>query len=169
MRRMIIGMMLGALAALPVHAAQVEILEVFQDWSAVQHTDGKTATCFATSRPTEIAPKAEGVVEAFAYLSYYPVEKVEAEISFKLSYPPKKGVALSVAIGADVFKFVARDDRAFMDNPKAQAKLIAALQKGDTLLLKGTPAKGTATAVETYSLKGLSEAMARAKAACAAG
>jgi hypothetical protein len=150
------------------HAETVEVMDVFDDWSAMQHTDGATALCFATSKPIDITPKTAGSAEAFAYIAYYPAENGTFEISFKLSYIAKKGVALAVAIGSDVFKFVARDDRAFMDNPQALSKLIAAMKKGEKLAIKGTPAKGAET-LELYSLNGLSGAMDRAKAGCAAG
>jgi hypothetical protein len=155
------------MAAAPAGAAPVEVLEVFKDWSAVQHTDGKTATCFATSRPVDIQPKPDGPVESYVYLSYYPGDKVSPEISFKLRTKPEKGTVLSVLVGTEPWKFVGAEDRAYLENPKSHALLLKAIKKGNTLVIKGTPAKGGAATAETYSLDGVSGAMDRAKAACA--
>ncbi len=146
-------------------AGKPEQLGSYGDWGAYAAT-GKDKTCYALGSPKERQPKAKVKdTQAFIFISTRPGEGVRNEVAINLGYPTKDGGAATAAIDEDKFELVTKGVNAWVKNPAKEKEFVDALKGGSKLLVKASSAKGTAT-VDSYSLKGLSDALARVAQEC---
>lgn len=154
----------AALVATPAWAQDVTLLEKFKDWSAYA-ASGNPKVCFAVAKPTDSNPKKIKRGPIFFYISQWPADKVENEISVKMGYPFGAGAKATVTIGTAKFEMFTKDEGAFVEKPEMETKLIEAMKSGNTMKIEGKSSRGTATS-DVYSLNGLSEAFDRAAKEC---
>ena len=83
----------------------------------------------------------------------------------KVGYKIDEKKEMTVTIGTDTFKLFAKGERGFVSDPTEELKLIEAMKKGTTAIVKATSARGTAT-TDTYSLAGLSPALQKLAETC---
>jgi len=147
--------------------AQETALETgkFGDWVVNQDASKAPTICFAASQPQLKEPAGANRAKTVLYVSAWPKDGVKTEVSIKLGYPIKPGSPVAVTVGANAFQLFAKDDRAYIADPTDELKLVEAMKSGTTLVVKATSAKGTQT-TDTYSLKGLDQALAAVAAAC---
>lgn len=159
--------LLAALVALPLSASAqtAELIEKHRDWSSYRHKAEKDTTCFAVTQPKDSEPKGAKRGDIFLYISYWPSDKVTEQVMLRLGYPIKDNTAVSAAIGSETFSFDPKDDKAFIQDSDTEKKFVAALKKGEKLVVKGTSKKGTET-TDVYSLFGVSAALKQAEEAC---
>jgi hypothetical protein len=154
----------ATLSVTPAFAQEVALLEKFNDWSAYAAT-GDPKVCFAVAKPKEISPKAVKRGPIFFYISRWPGDNVVDEISVKMGYPFSEGAKATATIGGAKFELFTKDEGAFVEKPEMETKIIEAMKSGSTMKIDGKSARGTNTS-DTYSLKGLSDALARAAKEC---
>ncbi len=156
----------GALLLVPLTVAAQTAFEVgrFGDW-ILSVAQGESKICYAATQPKAKEPANANRAKVLLYISAWPKDGVKSEVSFKLGYPIKAGSEVTVLIGKDSFSLFAKEDRAFVDDPTEELKLIEAMKKGSKLLVKATSEKGTAT-TDTYSLSGLSQALQALATSC---
>jgi Invasion associated locus B (IalB) protein len=156
--------LIAAIGISPAFAQTATLLEKFKDWSA--YTNGTPKVCFAVAQPkTSNPPKAKrGPI--FFYISRWPADHVDGEISVKMGYPFKEGAKVTLTAGAEKFELFTKEEGAFVDKPDQEAKLVEALKKGGKMKIEGTSMKGTKTSDE-YSLDGAAEALERMAKECA--
>lgn len=148
----------------PAAAQDVTLLQKFDDWSAYA-SSGNPKVCFAVAKPKNSEPKKIKRGPIFFYISRWPGDNVVNEVSVKMGYPFAAGAKVTAVVGSAKFELFTKDEGAFVDKADAEAKLIAAMKAGSTLKLDGKSARGTATS-DTYSLKGLGEALDRIAKEC---
>ena len=161
-------LLLGAAAGLlPVAASaqSTRAVSKFNDWTLYEHQHAETKICFLSAPPRSSLPKGavRGPVQFF--VSVWPKDGVKGEISVKLGYPVKKGFPVTVTVGKDTFRLFAAIDRAFVQDPTAELKLIEAVKKGTTVTVQATSEAGTAT-TDTYSLQGLTQGLQTLAVGC---
>jgi invasion protein IalB len=156
---------LVAIVILPGAARALELKETYKDWAVYVSGQGGSKTCFAISRPKDMEPKNVNRGGVFFYVSSWPKDKIKNEISIKIGYPLDKDVAPSVTIGADQFTLFAEGDKAFIADETQERKLVEAMKKGATLVIKGRSKRGTVT-TDKYSLSGISAALKRVSKEC---
>ncbi len=149
--------------SLPAQALQLK--ETYKDWAVYVNASSSKKTCFAISRPKDMQPKGVSRGDVFFYVSSWPGDKVSNEISINIGYPLDGESAPSAIIGADQFNLFAEGDKAFIADENIEVKLVKAMQKGSTLVVKGRSKRGTAT-TDKYSLLGISAALKRVSAEC---
>jgi hypothetical protein len=154
----------ATLSVTPAFAQDVALLEKFSDWSAYAAT-GNPKVCFAVAKPKEINPKAVKRGPIFFYISRWPGDNVVDEVSVKMGYPFSEGAKATATIGTAKFELFTKDEGAFVEKPDMETKLIEAMKAGSTMKIDGRSARGTNTS-DTYSLKGLSDALERAAKEC---
>ena len=158
--------------ATPAMADAANLLGVFKNWTAYSTGSGSSMTCYAMSKPRAVQPRAAKRADIYLMLSDWPGRKIKAEPQIVPGYDYKLTAPVSLGIGGDKFEFFARNDgkagSAWLRNLNDSAKLNDALGSGVSAVAIGTSAKGTKT-VDTYSLAGLSEALAKAHAICNMG
>lgn len=145
---------------------KAEQLGSFGDWEAYAADAGKDRTCYAVGKPKDRQPKAKlKDTTAYIFISTRPAENVRNEFAVNLGYATKDGSAAAAEIDSDAFELITKGSNAWIREQAREKEFVGALRGGAKLLVKATSAKGTAT-VDTYSLKGLSEALARVNQEC---
>ena len=82
-----------------------------------------------------------------------------------IGYPFKDKTDASAEIGADKFAMYTLNDGAWIKNVAEEARMVDAMRKGSDLTVKGVSGHGTES-TDTYSLKGLSQAVDRTAQEC---
>jgi invasion protein IalB len=154
----------GAISVTPAAAQDVTLLQKFDDWSAYA-SPGDPKVCFAVSKPTASSPKNVKRGPILFYISRWPGDKVVNEISVKMGYPFAAGAKVTAAIGKDKFELFTKDEGAFVEKPETEAKLVDAMKAGSIMKVDGRSSRGTHTS-DTYSLKGLGDALDRIAKEC---
>jgi invasion protein IalB len=146
---------------------QATLLGQFGDWGAYKANPGGKTVCFALSKPTSAVtdPPGRNRDPAYAFVSTRPAEKVKNEVSVIVGYPQKPGVDASAVIGTASYVMYTQNDGAWVKNAAEEAQMVEAMRKGSDLVIKSESTRGTKT-TDTYSLKGISEALDKVAAEC---
>ncbi|MGI9405853.1 MAG: invasion associated locus B family protein [Hyphomicrobiaceae bacterium] len=160
MRRLTILATLAAFLMAPSAswAQGAKFLKSFKDWSAYAYDGTDKKICFAVSQPKDIEPKNVDRSDIYFYISTWPKESVAAEVSIKAGYDFKKGSTTTATIDSNVFEMFTDGDKAFVQNPDTEKSLVAAMRRGQKMVVKGRSARGTET-TDVYSLSGITAAL----------
>jgi invasion protein IalB len=148
-------------------AEQAVLLGQFGDWGAYKASPGGKKVCFALSKPTAAVtePANKKRDPSYAFVSTRPSEKAKNEISVIVGYPQKSGHDASAAIGSANYVLYTQNDGAWVKNAAEEPKMVEAMRKGHDLIVKSESNSGTKT-TDTYSLKGISEALDKVAEEC---
>jgi hypothetical protein len=147
-------------------AGKPEQLGTFGDWGAYLAQSGKDKTCYALGQPKERLPKAKlKDTSAYIFISSRPGDGVRNEVAINLGYATKDGSAASAAIDGDDWDLITKGTNAWVKDQAKEKEFVGALRGGGKLVVKAASSKGTTT-TDTYTLKGLSEALARVAQEC---
>ena len=148
-------------------AEQATLLGQFGDWGAYKATPGGKKVCFALSKPTSavIEPSSRKRDASYAFVSTRPAEKVKNEISVIVGYAQKSGYDASATIGAAHYVLYTQNDGAWVKNAAEEPKMVDAMRKGSEFVVKSESHSGAKT-TDTYSLKGLAEALTKVAEEC---
>jgi hypothetical protein len=143
------------------------LLGQYGEWGAYTASPGGKKLCFAIAKPTsaETNPANRPRNPVFMFVSTRPADKVVNEVSIIIGYPFKPGTEASVAVGSTSYALYTQQDGAWIKNATEEAQMVDAMRAGQTAVVKGTSAKGTQS-TDTYSLKGLSQALDRVGQEC---
>ena len=146
---------------------QPALLGQFGDWGAYKASPGGKTVCFALSKPTSAAtePPNRPRDASYLFVSTRPAEKVKNEFSAIVGYPQKPGAEATAAIGSSTFAMYTQGDGAWVKNAAEEPKMVEAMRKGHDLIVKSESTSGTKT-TDTYSLKGISEALDKVAEEC---
>jgi invasion protein IalB len=138
------------------------LLGQYGDWGAYSASPGGKKICFAIAKPTsgETTPPNRPRNPAYMFITSRPADKVAAEVSITIGYPFKPGSEASVDVGSASFALYTQQDGAWIKNATEESHLVDAMRDGQSAVVKGASAKGTQS-TDTYSLKGLSQALER--------
>ena len=169
------GAVLGATIALPAAAqpaagaAPATLLGVYDNWSAFQTGSGASLTCYALSKPRAVRPRGAKRGPIYLMVSTWPARKVRAEPQIVYGYPANEKGAAALGIGGDKFAFFIRntdkEGSAWLEKLENNARLIEAMRDGVSAVATGISQRGTRT-VDTYSLAGFTDALAKIHASC---
>jgi invasion protein IalB len=156
----------AAQAAAP-GGAQPSLLGQYGDWGAYAASPGGKKVCFAIAKPnaSQTNPAGRPRDPAYAFVSSRPTEKVKDEVSIIFGYTFKAATEATVEIGPAKFAMYTQGDGAWIKNAADEARLVEAMRKGSDLVVKGVSGRGTQT-TDTFSLKGLAQALDRAAQEC---
>ncbi|HEY1311492.1 MAG TPA: invasion associated locus B family protein [Pseudolabrys sp.] len=146
---------------------QAVLLGQFGDWGAYTASPGGKKVCFALAKPAkaETEPAGRKRDPSYAFVSTRPAEKVKNEVSMIVGYPQKTGVDAVAAIGSANYVMYTQNDGAWVKNAAEEAQMVAAMRKGSDLVVKSVSARGTKS-TDTYSLKGLDQALDKVAEEC---
>ena len=147
--------------------AKPTLLGQYGEWGAYTATPGGRKLCFAIAKPTvaETKPPDRPRNQPYMFISTRPADKVTNEVSVMVGYPFKTGSEATAEVGGTTFQLYTQNDGAWIKNAAEEAHMIDAMRAGDNAVVKGTSAKGTES-IDTYSLKGLTEALDRVAQEC---
>lgn len=173
-RKMFLSSIAALLVVSPAFLSQAaadpaDLLGAFKNWTAFSTGTGNARTCYAMSKPRAQEPKNAKRGAIFLMVSDWPGRKVKAEVEVVPGYAYKLGAPATVGIGGDRFNFFSRNDgqngSAWLQNLNDGAPLLDAMNHGVSAVAIGISSRGTKT-VDTYSLAGFGEALAKIHAAC---
>jgi hypothetical protein len=141
-------------------AAKPGLLETYGDWATYAAGSGKAKTCYALGRPKEAKRE-----QAYVFVSTRPGESVRNEVSIVMGFDVKADAASTAVIGKDSFELVAKGANLWIAIPNKEPAFVDALRKGSALVVKASPKRGAAV-TDTYSLKGLGQALERVGKEC---
>jgi invasion protein IalB len=147
---------------------QAVLLGQFGDWGAYKATPDSKSVCFALSKPTsaETDPPGRSRDPAYLFISTRPAEKVKDEVSVIVGYPQKAGMEAQAAVdGSSKYTLYTQDDGAWVKNAAEEPQLVEALRKGTSLVITSESSRGTKT-TDTYSLRGVSDALDKVASEC---
>lgn len=139
-------------------------------WSVF--VDGTPRECWAVSAPSETVNTRDGrpvEVRRGAILLFATFRQGQAggpEISFTGGYPFAPNSTVEVTIGTDTFSLIVEGEWAWSGSPADDARLLAAMRRGQNAVLVARSARGTRTQ-DTFSLFGLTAATEEAQRRCA--
>ena len=145
--------------ATPAYTQSAKLLQAYSDWTAYTSTGTAKRVCFVVSQPKSKAPKGVKRGPVYFYISHYPGDKVQNEISVKMGYPLKT-TPVEVKIGTTAFKLFTKAEGAFVEKKEDENKLVEAMKGGSQMVIQGRSTRGTLT-TDKYSLNGLSAALDR--------
>jgi len=150
--------------------AQATLLGQYGDWGAYTASPGGQKVCFALAKPTtsvDVPPNRRTAANpVYLFISTRPTEKVSNEISVLVTgYAFKPNTEASVAVGGTNFAMYTQNDGAWVKNAAEESKMIDTMRKGADVVIKATTSRGTQT-TDTFSLKGLGQAVDRAAQEC---
>ena len=148
-------------------ALQPTLLGQFGDWGAYTAAPNGGKVCFALGKPkaSTTNPPGRNRDPAFVFISTRPSENVRNEVSVIIGYPFKSASDATAEVGTTKFAMYTQNDGAWIKNVAEEARMIDAMRKGADLTIKGTSGRGTAS-TDTYSLKGLAQAIERVEQEC---
>ncbi len=149
----------------PLAAQTAQALGQFRDWGAYVSGSGSDRTCFILTQPKDMEPKNVNRGDVFFYVTIRPSQGVRNEVSVITGYTYQANSTVTAEIGSDRFTLFTNQDAAWLDNAAEEARLIAAMRAGQTMVVRGTSSRGTNT-VDQYSLFGVSAALDRAAQEC---
>ena len=153
--------------ATPEPTEQAVLLGQFGDWGAYTASPGGKKVCFALAKPAkaETEPAGRKRDPSYAFVSTRPAEKVRNEVSMIVGYPQKPGVDATATIGSASYVMYTQNDGAWVKNAAEEAQMVETMRKGADLVIKSVSTHGTKT-TDTYSLKGLGEALDKVAQEC---
>jgi invasion protein IalB len=153
--------------AQPESTEQAVLLGQFGDWGAYQAAPDGKKVCFALSKPTSAQTEPAGRKRdpSYAFVSTRPAEKVKNEVSMIVGYPQKPGIDATATIGAASYMLYTQEDGAWIKNAAEEAHMVEAMRKSADLVIKSVSMQGTKT-TDTYSLKGLGQALDKVAEEC---
>jgi invasion protein IalB len=151
----------------PAPTDQATLLGQFGDWGAYKASPGGKMVCFALSKPTSAVtdPPGRNRDPSYAFVATRPAEKVKNEVSVIVGYPQKPGVDASATIGTASYVMYTQNDGAWVKNAAEEAQMVDAMRKGSDMVIKSISTHSTKT-TDTYSLKGISDALEKVAAEC---
>ena len=161
---------LAIVLAGPAFAAEKPTaLGTFKNWSAYTAGTGADKTCYALSQPVASDPKTVTRGQIYFLISDFPARKAKGEPQIVPGYAYLANGTVSVTVGSDKFTFFTKNEgdngSAWLKSTAEEAKLVAAMQKGNRAVVTGASARGTTT-TDAYSLSGITAALQKAHAEC---
>jgi invasion protein IalB len=146
---------------------QAVLLGQFGDWGAYKASPGGKLVCFALAKPSSAStePANKKRDPSYAFVSTRPAEKVKNEVSMIVGYPQKPGIDATATVGSASYVMYTQNDGTWVKNAAEEAQMVGAMRKGASLAIKSVSARGTKS-TDTYSLKGLDQALDKVAEEC---
>jgi hypothetical protein len=143
------------------------LLGQYGEWGAYTASPSGKKLCFTIAKPTssQTIPPDRPRNPTYMFISTRPAEKVSNEVSIIIGYPFKPGTEASAAVGSTSYALYTQQDGAWIKNAAEEAQMVDAMRAGQSAVVKGVSAKGTQS-TDTFSLKGLAQALDRVGQEC---
>lgn len=156
---------IAALLAAEASAQTVDLVANQGAWSLYADKSTPKQVCFIASQPQAVEPIGANRGPIYFYISAWPKDGVKTEPSVKVGYPVNSTKDMTVTIGTDTFNLFAKGERGFVSDPTEELKLVEAMKKGATAIVRATSTRGTDT-TDTYSLSGITAALNKMTETC---
>lgn len=140
------------------------------DWSVF--VEDNPTQCWIVSAPKSIRNVRDGQEVAARrgdirlFVSYWPGQEKEGEVSVTGGYPYASGSTVTISIGSETYELPTDGELAWASSPADDDRIIGAMRRGSEATVIGRSARGTRTE-DTFSLLGFTAAVADAEQRCA--
>ncbi|MEM1272291.1 MAG: invasion associated locus B family protein [Pseudomonadota bacterium] len=130
--------------------------------------------CWVVATPSETVNTRDGRVvavtrgEILLFVSYWPEQDRNGEVSFTGGYPFAEGSTVTMQIGSSNFQLFTEGELAWAASEQEDGQIVTAMKRGAEAVLTAVSTRGTQT-VDTFSLLGFTAAVEDAEARCADG
>ncbi|HEY0329731.1 MAG TPA: Invasion associated locus B family protein [Rhodopseudomonas sp.] len=154
-------------AAASSGGAEPQLIGQFGTWGAYVANPGGRKVCFALAKPSssKTNPPNRPRDPAYAFISTRPAEKVVNEVSVMIGYTLKPGSESTLEVGGANYAMYSQGDGLWIKNAAEEERMVEAMRRAPDVTVKGVSAKGTAS-IDTFSLKGLAQALDRLAQDC---
>lgn len=156
---------LTLLSASPAFAEDPKPVSQHKDWTVFAYDESGKKTCFAVTQPAESLPKGVRRGSIFFSVTHSQTDKTVNAVSTSMGYPLQANSTPTITIGGKVYSLFAQGETAWPAGDNVQKALVTAMKRGQKMIIKGTSTRGTNTS-DTYSLAGITAAIAAAKSHC---
>jgi hypothetical protein len=166
--RLILAAWAALLLAAPALAQSTpKTLGEYRAWTALQYKERGDDVCFMSSSPEKWTSDPKGVNRGDIYMlvTHRPGAKIRDEVSVYAGYPYEEDSEVTVDIDGQQFKLFTDQDTAWAYDADSDRKLVQAMVRGNTMVIRGTSSRGSLT-IDTYSLSGFTAARDAINKAC---
>ncbi len=135
------------------------------DWEAFTYEAEGSKVCYVYAQPKKSEPTSAKRGPIYFMVTHWPGKKVKAQPSTFIGYTFKESSEVKLSVDAKTFNLYPVENMAWTDKVETEKAILAAFKSGKSMTVSGVSAKGTATK-DTYSLSGMSAAMAAIDGAC---
>ncbi len=162
---MAIAVLVCMLAAVPVQAAGPKFLGAFSEWSAHVLSGPAGKTCYVHGEPKKSIGKYTRRDQTYTQVTRRTGAKGKTEFGVTAGYTYSKESDVEIDIDGKPFTLFTVKDSAWVREQSDEARLVAAMKAGRTMVVRGTSTRNTQT-TDTYSLKGFTAAYNAMGKAC---
>ncbi len=148
-----------------VEASDPKIIGEYNDWVAYVFMENNSKVCYMLSQPKKEEGNYKQRGDVFALITHRPAEGSKHVFSYNAGYPYKPDSEVTVRIDNQNFTLFTQGESAWAPDEATDSKLASAIQRGNSLTVKGSSIRGTAT-TDTFGLKGSSAAYKAISAEC---
>lgn len=137
----------------------------FSDWSVYSRSEGSDKICYAISEAKSKSPASVRHGDIFFMVSNWQSGAATEQPSFMAEYKLKTNRAPEARVGSAKYKMFVAENESFIESSNDERALVAKMKAGATMNLKAVSARGT-NVNYSFSLKGITAALKKAKAIC---
>lgn len=154
------------MAAGAAQAAAPQLIGEYDDWAAYFYKDAKGTVCYMASTPKKDEGRYTKRGDIYVVVTHRPAEKSYDVVNFVAGYTFKRGSTVGIKIGqTSINRMFTSGDKAWAVSDSVDKELVAAMKRGERMIVHGVSDKGTATK-DTYSLKGFASAYKAISSKC---
>ena len=152
-------------AGIPARAEAPDVLGTFGHWTAFAEGQGGSKLCYMASAPVKKEGKYSSRGEAAVLISHNLADKTFDVVSVVAGYDYKPEEDVLVQIDEKKFTLFSKGERAWASDGATDKAMVAAMKRGNQLIVIGTSSRGTRT-TDDYSLSGFTKAYVAIGKAC---
>lgn len=152
--------------ATPALANMPTLEDTYSDWSVYTRDAGGDKICYVLTKPKTMSPSNVNHGEIYFMVSNWQSGAATEQPSFLAGYPLKSTRAPKARVGSTEITMYGADNEAFIDASSDEKKLVQKMRAGSTMSVEAVSARGTTTRY-SFSLKGVTAALKKARGACA--
>lgn len=144
-----------------------KLIGEYRAWSALQYKERGDDVCYMAASPQKWVASRDGARrgEIYTLVTHRPDAGIRSEVSINVGYPLKKDSEVTVDIDGQKYTLFVDNDTAWARDAETDRKIVQAMIRGSTMVIRGTSERGTRT-TDTYSLSGFTAAHNAINKAC---
>lgn len=146
-------------------AQDIKRLEGAGDWRAYAFQEKGNPVCYMVSEPKKDEGNYSRRGDIYLMVTHRPAEKSTDVVNVVAGYDYRTDSEVEVKVDSDVFDLFTHKDTAWAPTEDEDRRLVQAMIKGKTMVIRGTSSRGTDTK-DTYSLIGFTRAYNSINKAC---
>lgn len=165
MKKTLLTLTALAMACPSIAHAAPKLEGTFTDWTVYSRAEGGDKICYAISQPKVKSPSSVNHGDIYFMVSNWRSGAAKEQPSFLAGYALKKNRAPEARVGSAKYTMYTAENEAFIESNSSERALISKMRAGATMNVKAVSARGTNVTYQ-FSLKGITAALKKTKAAC---